>query len=299
MKRAIHFICVLLCSAVLLTFFCFLFAFLGNPVSWTVARINASRYLDQNCRETDFRITKVQYNFKTSGYYAHISAPSSRDRYFTVYFDGWGQYKNDTYSDITERYTTLSRLNEQYRELVKGIFPYGGGNFDVSIGYGELRESGLYEMHSYIDKSGNTVHYTLNKEYGLDRSQLKLDKEYDIQSLGKEYGHIVLYIHDPEISIEQASHLLLEVRQYADAQSVPFHAIDFHLCEPRTEDGQYNGEEITLFDFLYTDITEANLTELIREHWTIAQEHYAIQDGIKNYPSDIFDKIKKISVNYA
>ena len=269
--------------------------FMGNPVSALLAQGSSRRYLEENFPDRDFQIAKSGYNFKTGNYYAYIQSPSSQDSHFTVYFDGWGRYQYDTYDSVVNRSTTLSRLDEQYRELVKSALPYEGSPFDISIAFGELKVAELYEVYSYTDVHGNVQTYTLDKGYGLQRSQLVLDGEYDIFALGRDYGSICLYIHDPEVTTQRAAELLQEVKAYLDSQGVPFHAIDFQLCEPRNEDGQNVGKQITLFQFLCSDIREDGLPERVEQHWLIAQEHFAIQDGIKANEDPLF--IEKFEIS--
>ena len=279
MKKFMKWLCILLAVGILALMLFFANAFFGNPVCHTIARINASRYLEENFGDSHFQINKVGYNFKTGGYYAFVDSPASRDSYFTIYFDEWGRYYGDSYEDVTSKYTTLSRINNQYWDLVRDNATDRYTRFDTSIYFGELKIAGVYEIYTYTDKNGNTVEYTMDKDYGFDRSQLELDKEYDIQQLGKDCGKICLYIHDPEVSVERAAELLLEVKTYLDEKQVPFHAIDFHLCEPRNEEGQNVGQQITLYDFLYTAIYEDGLLERVEEHWDAARKHHAIQDA--------------------
>ena len=123
------------------------------------------------------------------------------------------------------------------------------------------------------------MEYTIDKNYGFDRSLLELDKEFDIHQLGRDCGKICLYLHDPEVSVERAAQLILEFKAYLDEKDIPFHAIDFRLCEPRNEEGQNVGQQITLYDFLCTDIYDESLLERVQEHWDAAQKHHAIQDA--------------------
>ena len=257
-------------------------AFLGNPISWAIARANAGKYLEENFGDSHFRITEVSRDIKTGGYYAFIDSPTSQDSYFTIYFDEWGRYYGDSYEDVTTKYTTLSRINNQYWDLVRDNATDRNNRFDISIYFGDLKIAGVYEIHTYTDENGEIVEYTLNKDYGFDRSLLELDKEYDIDQIGRDCGKICLYIHDPVVTVERAAELLLEVKDYLDEKDIPFHAIEFHLCEPRNDQGQNVGDQITLFDFLYSDIYEEGLVDRVRLHWDIAQEHFAIQDGAKN-----------------
>ena len=256
-------------------------AFFGNPVSWTIAKINTSRYMEQNFGDSHFQVSKVGYNFKTGGYYAFIDSPTSQDSYFTIEFDGWGRYRYDTYENVTDGSNTLRRIDLDYSKLVDSKLQNGVSPFDTSIVIGELRPADLIEVYSYTDENDNTIVYSIDKEYGLDRSTLELDKEYNIQQLGSVAGSITLYIHDPEVTVERAAELLLDVKEYLDSSGVPFYAMDLVLCEPRNVEGQLTGVEIRLYDFLYNDIYEDGLIQRVQQSWDLAQEHHAIQDGLK------------------
>lgn len=263
------------------------FAFFGNPISYLIARKNASTFMEENFGDSHFQINKVGYDFKRGGYYAFIDSPTSQDCYFTIYFDEWGRYYGDSYEDVTSKYTTLSRLNDQYWDLVRDNATDRYTRFDTSIYFGELKIAGVYEIFTYTDENGETVEYTLDKEYGLDRATLELDREYDIYQIGRECGKICLYIHDSEVTVERAAELLLEVKAYLDEKNVPFYAINFNLCAPRNEEGQLVGDQITLFDFLYSDIYEDGLVNRVQESWEITQAHYAIQDNVKKEGTDL------------
>lgn len=256
-------------------------AFFGNPVSYLLAKKNASQFMEENFGDSHFQINKVGYDFKRGGYYAFVDSPTSQDCYFTIYLDEWGRYYGDSYEDVTSKYTTLSRINNQYWDLVRDNATDINSRFDTSIYFGDIKIVGVYEIYTYTDENGEAKEYTLDKNYGFDRSLLELDKEYDIYQIGRDCGKICLYIHDPEVSVERAAQLILEFKAYLDEKDIPFHAIDFHLCEPRNEEGQNVGEQITLYDFLYSDIYEEDLVDRVQEHWDIAKEHHAIQDAEK------------------
>lgn len=279
MKKAVKIISILLCAAIILTALYFFFAFFGNPISWALARKTANNYLEENFYNSDFQITDIDYNFKTGGYDAEVDSPSSQDSYFTIYMDNWGQYRYDTYEDITSKHNTFYRLDWEYNRLIDSVLTNGICPFNTGIIIGELRAAGLMEVFSYTDENGNVQHYTMDKEYGLDRSELILDKEYDIRALGADHGNIVLYIHDFVVTAEHAAELLLEVKEYMDAQNVPFHAIDFHLCEPRNENGQMHGNQISVYDFLYSDIYKDGLIYRVQLNSDAVEKHHAIQNA--------------------
>lgn len=278
-KHARKWICIILGTAMVLVFLYFATAFLGNPISWSIARINSSRFMEENFGDSHFRLHNVGYDLKSGGYIAFIDSPTSRDSYFQVYFDSWGRYRYDTYGNIANGNNTYTRLNSDYWNLTEKVLDEMP--FAVSISFGELRADNYYEVFSYTDENGERQTYTLYKDYGIDRESLVLDADYDLSQLGRDYGSLCLYIHDPEVSVERASELLLEVKAYLDYRQISFHAIDFTLCEPLNEQGQLTGDSITLYDFLYTDIYEEGLTQRVREHWDIAETHHEIQDREK------------------
>lgn len=279
MKKVLKWIATVLSIAVVVTVLYFVFAFLGNPVSGILLTISSNQYMKENFADTDFEITTRGYNFKTGSYYAKVKSPSSQDTHFTLYFDGLGRYTYDTYDSVTGLYNTISRLDDEYRKLVDSKLYEGNGALNCGIAFGELRIAGIYEVYTNTTEDGTTEHYTLDKEYGLDRSALKLDGEYDIRELGRECGRIILYIHDEEVSVNRLAELLLETKDYLDDNHIPFYAINFNLCAPRNEAGQMVGDEISVYDFLYSDIYEDGLVERVQENWDAVREHHAIQDA--------------------
>ena len=279
MKKAIRIIRILLSVAIILTVLYFAFAFLGNPVSYILTKRSAKHYMADNYADTDFQTSAVGYNFKTGDYYVNVSSPSSIDSHFTVYFDGWGHYIYDTYDSVTSLSNTISRLDSEYRKLVKSKLYEGNGTLNSGVAFGELRIAGVYEIHSYTTEDGSTEYYTLDKEYGLDRSTLEIDGQYDIQELARAAGLITLDIHDEVITVERAAELLLQTKAYLDENNIPFYAINFDLRESKNEFGQTVGDSVSVYDFLYSDIYPEGMSERVKENWDALQEHHAIQDA--------------------
>lgn len=286
-KKITRIIAWSICIAIICVTLYFLSAVFGNPVSSALAQSTAKKHLQENYSGTDFEIERIGYDLKTGGYYAKVMSPSSQDSYFTIYMDGIGRYKHDTYSSITEGYTTFARLDDEYRALVKSCLLFE--HFDVSMDYFELRAGGYYEVFNYTNSNGVLKEYTLWKDYGLDMSTLILDGEYDIRQLGRDHGTLCLYVHDSEVSVERAAELLLALKTHMNEQDVPFHSVELHLYGVRNPNpdgepnyaGIYSGESITLYEFLYSDIYEDGMIDRVQASWNITQEHYAIQDGLK------------------
>ena len=292
-KKFVRIICWTIAIALLCTAVWFLCAFFGNPISSALAKSTAKQHLEENYSGTDFEIERIGYDPKTGGYFAKVTSPCSQDSYFTIYMDGIGRYKHDTYSSITEGYTTFARLDDEYRALVKSCLL--SEQFDVSMDYFELRAGGYYEVFNYTNSNGVLKEYTLWKDYGLDMSALILDGEYDIRQLGRDHGTLCLYVHDSEVSVERAAELLLALKTHMNEQDVPFHSVELHLYGVRNPNpdgepdyaGIYSGESITLYEFLYSDIYEDGMVERVSAYWDIAKEHFALQDGSINEPKCI------------
>ena len=269
---------------VVLAFVCvglyFISAFFGNPISSSLAKSTANRYLAENHPNADFEIVKVTYDMKSGGYHVKVASPTSVDSHFIIYCDALGRYNDDTSSCITDGSNTYVRITEEYWDLVREKLPYD--HFDIDIGFGDLRVAGVFEIYDYIDQNGKRIHYTLTKDYGLERSTLILDGEYDIQELGRDHGSLCITVIDEEVTVERTAEVLLELKNLLDEKGLSFHAIDFTLCGPRNEDGQKVGPSIRLLEFLYSDIYEEGLVDRVQTNWEITQEHSAIQDGLKN-----------------
>ena len=78
----------------------------------------------------------------------------------------------------------------------------------------------------------------LYEPFGLDKTQIKLDQQFDSNELGREAGYLVIYVQDDEVSIKKMASLLLELKTYMDQRKVLFHAVDFHL--QKTSSGHQN-----------------------------------------------------------
>ena len=281
-KKILRIVCWTVCVIFVCTAVWFLCAFFGNPVSSALAKSTAKRHLEEYYTEADFEIVKVAYDMKSGGYHVNVVSPTSVDSHFIIYCDGLGRYNDDTSSCMTDGTNTYVRLYTQYWDLVREKLPYK--NFDIDIGHGDLRVAGVFEIFDYIDEKGIRKHYTLTKDYGLDLSTLVLDAEYDVLDLGRDHGSLCVYIEDEEVTIERAAQVLLALKTHLDEQGLPFHAIDFTLCQPRNEDGQRVGSSIRLIEFMYSDIYEDGMIDRVQASWNITQEHYAIQDGLQKEP---------------
>lgn len=248
--------------------------FMGNPISKLLAKNAAKKYIGENYKNSDFIIEDVTYNFKISGYHANISSPSSIDTHFTLSISMFGQVKYDSYSNVTNKYNTFIRIEEEYRKIVDAVFSAEDFPLTSHIDFGTLKEIEDIE----IDERDRPA-------YGIQIKDLEVDKQYNVRELGKIAGQIIYYAEDEEISYAKASEMLLTLKEILDKEGVPFYAIDFVLEKPREEEKKtYDADEaIRIEGFLYSDIVEEGLSKRIEDAHKKLMEYYKIQDEKRGF----------------
>ena len=220
-------------------------ALLGNPVSYFLVKHNAQQHLQETYTETDYTISDVVYHFKDGNYYVKVVSPSSEDSTFFLAYSLSGKFLKDSFTQqVVRRYNTYERLNSEYTQLVQSVFSSEGFPIETDTAYGRLRQL----------READTDHLEL--DFGIPTSELKLDGEYDVRELGSQFGSIVFYAYDEEVTVERASELMFTIRQALSKANVPFYALTFHLQKPLNADGTPNADStsIDVIDFLYSDL---------------------------------------------
>ena len=246
-------------------------ALVGNPVSKFLATKSANEYIEKTYADKDFVVEEVNYDFKTGGYYARVTSPTSIDSHFSLSFNWLGKLELDCYDDVTTGWNTAMRLEDDYRNAVKAVTESKDFSEKYFIAHGEIP----CVLSDYpIDEE--------TPEYALQRKDLVLDKVYDIREVGANHGKLVLYAYDDEVTIERLSELLLDVKNKFDKSGVTFKAVEFVL-EPPKEEGQplMSDEQIKIRNFYYSDIYEDGLVERVKKANEEAMEYAAEQDKLK------------------
>ena len=252
-------------------------AMMGNPVSHTLATKAAKAYMSDQFSDTDYEMERITYSFKDGRYHAFMVSPTSIDGDFSVCFSMMGEYCYDTYDSVQDGWNTAQRLDSAYRKLTDTILndpalPYDNSQ-EYSIMFGRLE---IYPREAFEDPNVTDV-----PAYALIQDELELNKIYDIKELGAKAGHLILYVDNEVISVEEASRIMLDFRSMFDKADIPFYAMDFILRHPRTEDGQSHDEEIRINDFLYQDIYKDGLTDRIEIAIEETAAYYAMLDHMK------------------
>ncbi|NLY61390.1 MAG: hypothetical protein GX054_07805 [Clostridiales bacterium] len=243
----------------------------GNPVSKTLAKQSASKYIQKNYPNLDLKVERVNYSFKTGSYYALIKSQTSIDTHFNLDISMTGKILYDSYeSHVISGWNTWQRIDLEYRTMVDKVLNAPDFPYDSHIDFGSIE---IKETDIEIGP--------IRPAYGLVLEDLELDKKYDVKELAKTAGHITIYIESEEVTIKKASEILMELKEIFDKEDVPFYAIDFALEKPRKDDGlpNDNREEIWVKDFLYSDIYEEGLEERLTKAFLELKEYYEKEDA--------------------
>ena len=243
----------------------------GNPISKMLAKKAANEYLEENFSDTDYYIEELGFSFKFSNYYAHVHSVTSMDTQFTLHIDMLGNVYFDTYDSVTGGFVTARRVEQEYRELTNQIFENPSFPYPSDIGYGTLE---IYPQEALDDPDVNDI-----PDYALVQQDLILDQIYDIRELGRQAGHLIIYVESETISFELAAQIMLDIRAEFEKANIPFRAMDFVMQLPLPEEGPRPDEEVRVKDFRYEDIYQENLIDRIKAAHEELETYYAEQDA--------------------
>ncbi len=245
-------------------------AFLGNPVSKMLAKNTAEKHLAETYAGTDYYIERIGYSFKDGWYHAFVKSPSSIDTEFSLTITMGGKLRLDTYEDVLSGSNTARRLNQEYRTLTDTVFADPAFPYTCFMDYGKL------EIHprEFIDDP----QYWDIPQYALPQEDLIVDKVYDIHELGRQAGHLIVYIDSDTITIERAAEIMLGIKAHFDAASVPFAAMDFVLQYPLPEEGMRPEGDVRVENFLYDDIREDGMIDRLTAADQALKDFYAALD---------------------
>lgn len=245
----------------------------GNPISKLLAEKAADAYLKEHFPNTDYYLEEVGFSFKFVGYYAHVRSETSMDTQFTLHIDMVGNVFFDTYEDVLQGATTARRLEQEYRELTDQIFESPAFPYPSDIAFGTLE---IYPQEAFDDPLATDV-----PDYALVQQDLVLDQIYDLRELGKQAGHLIVYVDSETITYDLAAQIMVDLRSEFDKANIPFQSMDFVLQPPLPEEGPRPDEDIRVEDIRYEDIYEEGLAERIAEAHKELKAYYAEQDAEK------------------
>ena len=274
-KKVLKILALVLAIVLIIGIGVFANGLVGNPVSKALATKSANEYIKTTYSDKDFVIEEVNYDFKTGGYYARVTSPTSIDSHFSLSFNWLGKLVLDCYDDdVTSGWNTRRRINDEYKEIVDKVFANNQfpGFLDIS--------DGLIQFTSDENVEDPSI-----PEYAIITETLKIDAVYDIKELGAKAGKLTVYIDDKTVTEEKLAEILLTIKTNFDNSGVTFYAIDCVLEEPKTEmeaDGTpKESPRVEVMDFLYSDIYEDGLVERVKKANEEAIKYYEEQNKLK------------------
>ena len=173
---------------------------LGNPISESLAKNTAEKYVSDTYKDTDYELEEVTYSFKDGYYHAHVTSKSSVDTHFELLINGFGKLKYDNYDqNVKSGWNTASRLDTEYRNTVKTLFESNTFPYNEHIGYGEI----VFVLEEYKDDV---------QAYALVTEKLTVDAYYNANEFGKNHGKLTVYLDDENPSAERMAEVLLGIR---------------------------------------------------------------------------------------
>ena len=272
-KKVLKIVALVVAITLIVTVCWFANALCGNPISKWLAEKAADAYLNEHYPDTDYYIENLGYSFKFAGYYAHVRSETSIDTQFSLNIDMAGNVYFDTYDDVLSGAITARRLEQEYRALTDQIFDNPAFPYPSDIGYGTLE---IYPQEALDDPLATDI-----PDYALVQQDLVLDQIYDIRELGKQAGHLIIYVESETISYELAAQIMLGIRAEFDKANIPFRAMDFVLQLPLPEEGPRPDEDVRVENFRYEDICEEGLADRIAEAHAELKAYYAELDAEK------------------
>src|SRR5690554_5034414 len=96
---------------------------LGNPVSKALAEQSASKYIEKTYPNSDLKVERVNYSFKTGAYFAFVKSQTSIDTHFDVDISLAGKILRDSYENyVLSGWNTWQRIDLEYRTMVDRVF---------------------------------------------------------------------------------------------------------------------------------------------------------------------------------
>ncbi len=267
MKKKIVIIAAAAVLTVLLAIACIVAnAIFGNPISRLVSREAAEAYVSENYPEKGYEIEDVRYSFKDSYYHAYVSSEQYIDGDFTVYINAFGKIQRDDYEyRVIEHGNVADRLFFEYKAKADEVLESEDFPYECHIAYGDLDFDG--EVGEEFP------------ENAIRRDELVNGAEYDFDELGRRNGRIVLYIDTDKADIENASEIMLDIKQRMDAAGVSFYWLDLTL---RIPDGDGVAKtELSIRNFKYDDIYEDGLNGRVDEAIERTEAYFEEKDAEK------------------
>lgn len=220
-------------------------AFIGNPISASLATNSAQTYIGLQYPDLDLRVDRASYNFKFNHYMVRAKSQKSMDTYFTIYLDSFGHILEDDYKEtVLSGWNTYRRINEAFEvytaSLIRKNLPY---EYDMVIGQLDDREPSSMRA-------------------------LKRDVDYELNAMPLK-GLVTVYVYSEDLSWKNVAQVTLELDQVLEKAHIEVAEYTVVLEAKRDDEGN-KGESMGIYDFPKEKLTSPNLEKnmaLFFEEW--------------------------------
>lgn len=211
--------------------------FLGNPISKYLTKIKVDKYIENNYNDFDYKINKITYDFKSGGYSSHISSKKHLDYDFFIRTDSLGKIKSDNYKmRVTKMDNVLRRFRNEYRGKIK-----------------EVLEAPEYkDLNIYFN-----IDIYSEKNYDLDKLNLKHEMQFDFLKLGKKIG--IINIHFERYDKEKIINLIVKLKKHIDEVKMGLNKINIQIKVEKEKVEFYN------YEILYEEIERSTLNKELKD----------------------------------
>ena len=192
------------------------YVFAGNPFVSISAMIEAKEYIDERFEHNDYFPYKVRYDCLFEGtYIVYVKSISSDDVDFKITFSHKGKLQK---CDYDEKYKSndQSILSLKYARYIDNAL----NKSDFSY---EIIKTNSYYYFPYNKSNSDTWSNALTMENFNARD------DYDLSTLGKTNGVILIEVYSKHTSIEDAKKVYLEFKDTLDELGIGFRVLRINL----------------------------------------------------------------------
>ncbi len=263
-KKILKILAALLAFAIIAIILSMLNAFVGNPISKDAAKKTAENLLKSTYADKGYVLEDVNYSFKFNEYLAFYRVPGSKDKHFSVYIRTDGTLRYDGYESVLDGSNTYIRIDEEYSDLIKPVIEKISEKYYVDIFLGDI----VVEQDEPSRRKKPLE--------SMPWEELEVDKEYDLNALGKKYGEIVVYAQHNEGSFEDAVEILQFIDSEFKSAGINYNRIDFNLSRAPKDEEEKPGiipDTVSILELKRSEICEDK--EKLIKHLKKAHEETA------------------------
>lgn len=225
---------------------------IGNPISAAIATSKIKSYVAETYSNQDFEMAKVRYSFSFNNYNTEIKSKVSQDTKFSI------SYKNgrifDNYKDrVTDKSNTKRRFNINLSKVIRDIVEKELSYYTSLVG------------GSLFSKDNNFNCLTLDMPFDINNIPLPI--EVNVWSYSEEISYDILANR-----LFELHKVLQEHGSKVDYYTMTLLGVNSeHRKNVENEEGS---EQIYVFDFPASKITEDGLASIIKEHQNSGKVHH-------------------------